>query len=234
MPGAPAPSPAGAMPSNLGSDVLLSSMDVASIAMGIVSLDESVFLTLNQSMADLLELSIAQTLGRKLTDFRPGPAGRFRSQLERSGGRPAQFRNIEVTTALGNTLHVDATLAHYGNYDGVPALLVVLADASVRVAAQNQARRLIRAADRVSDLVSIHDLQNGTLLYCNDAFTAATGVRPGDRDNPVEGMSPSQLDILDAEVIPAIERDGSWTGTLEMDLGDGVHWLAGTIVGESC
>ncbi len=217
---------------SLASDVLLESIDVACIAMAIVATSDTEFVTLNQSMADLLELPMDQLVGRRLNDFRPGGHGQIRRALAASEGKPAQFHNIEVRTALGNQMHVDATLAHCGPVGGVDSLLVVLADASVRVAAQMQARRLINAVDKVSDLVSIHDLRLGVLLYANDAFTAATGHRPGDADNPVDGMSATQLDILDAEIIPTIEAGGAWTGTIETSFGNETHWLAGTIVGE--
>ncbi len=207
-------------------------MDVAGISMGIVAASDTAFLAANQSMADLLELSVDQLTGRLLTEFRIGPTGDIRQALINNNGAPAQYCNIELLTALGAHLHVDATLALYGTFRDVSSILVIVADASVRVEAQNQARRLIEAADEVTDLVAIHDLRLGTLLYCNRAFTSATGYSAGDRDDPIRGMIESQASIIATEIIPTVLESGAWSGTIQAELNGQPRWLSGTIVGE--
>ncbi len=61
-----------ALPSELGSDALLRAMDVAGIAVGIVNTIDTGFITLNQSMADLLAIPVEQAIDRRLSDFRVG------------------------------------------------------------------------------------------------------------------------------------------------------------------
>ncbi len=221
-----------ALPSELGSDALLRAMDVAGIAVGIVNTTDTGFITLNQSMADLLAVAVDHAIGLRLSDFRVGEKDKIRDAMIASGGKTAKFKNIEIRTAVGETMHVDATIGAYGTFRGVECLLIVLADESIRVEAQLQARRLIEAADQVSDLVVIHDLGRGTIRYCNASYTAFTGRSTDDLDDPFSYIDPSNDHQIAKNVLPTLQSNGAMTGTFQVMLPDGPHWMSGTIVGE--
>ncbi len=213
--------------------VLPAALDAAGVAIAIIDASSTVFLSLNHSMAAMLDSTVEALLGESVTAFKVGETGSLRRRLADRQGRPTMVHDVEIRTPGGRQVFVDLCLSRYERIGGIETLLLVLSDTSVRVEAQTRAQLLVNAVDAVTDLVAVHDLDTGHFLYVNRAFHAATGLQVGDHLDLGRRFDEPTRERLRAEIRPAILREGSWTGTAPFRSASGdTRWMRGTVVGE--
>src|SRR4030095_15464219 len=81
--------------------------------------------------------------------------------------------------------------------------------------------RLTAILDATTDLVAIADL-SGRLLYLNGAGQALLGLPAGALGHPIAGLVPERLrPVVHDEILPALLRDGLWTGEAVLLARDG-------------
>ncbi|MCC7077830.1 MAG: EAL domain-containing protein [Acidimicrobiia bacterium] len=99
-----------------------------------------------------------------------------------------------------------------------------LADVTSQVSAEAERNRLTAILEATTDLVAITDAR-GWPSYMNRAGRRMLGIAP---HSPVDNIhsfrfyTPASVRLLQEELIPATERDGIWSGELELMRMDGV------------
>ena len=117
---------------------------------------------------------------------------------------------------------IEATATNMVDHPAVEGIVVNYRDVTERVEAQRGAQRLLEVLEATEDLVGISD-PHGRLLHLNQAAREFAGLDDDLTDVEVPGawMPPEEADRLVEEVLPALERAGTWAGELRLCDGDG-------------
>lgn len=118
---------------------------------------------------------------------------------------------------------VEATATNMLNDPAVEGVVINYRDVTERIEAQRDAQRLLDLLESTEDLVGVC-APDGTLLHLNRAGRDFAGLLPGDRfatSVPGAWLTPAHAELLADEVLPALGRDGAWSGELDLVRDDG-------------
>lgn len=117
---------------------------------------------------------------------------------------------------------IEATATNMVEHEAVEGIVVNYRDVTERVEAERDAQRLLEVLEATEDLVGVSD-PHGRLLHLNRAARAFAGLGD-DLDGvqiPGAWMSEEESERLLGEVLPALDRVGSWAGELRLLAADG-------------
>jgi diguanylate cyclase (GGDEF)-like protein/PAS domain S-box-containing protein len=127
---------------------------------------------------------------------------------------PLEFR-IQRTTGEVRWVSLRAAMLH-GDAGEVVGAVGAIEDVTERKQSQREMRRLIDILEATSDLVAISD-PDGNLRYLNAALKRFMRVGPEAEGLHVrDTMPPSVLERVLTEILPAVDREGSWAGELSL------------------
>ncbi|HVN50051.1 MAG TPA: EAL domain-containing protein, partial [Acidimicrobiales bacterium] len=132
---------------------------------------------------------------------------------------PLEFR---VKRKTGEVRWVSLRTSMLYDEDGqIGGAIGAIEDITERKQSQRDMNRLIEIFEATSDLVAIADPE-GNLQYLNAAAKRFVGVSADAQGLHVrDTVSPAVLDRLAGEIIPAVDRDGHWSGELSITPAEG-------------
>jgi PAS domain S-box-containing protein len=199
------------------------------------------FVKINETAASINELSVAEHLGRRVTEALPHLADMMIPLLEQVlfSGQP--LANIEMTGTSRYSPEQQrssqGSIFPMPGEDGRPeGLGVIFVDSTERKHTEAERDRLIEElqlfkamVDNAVDGVSVASLE-GNIHYANPAWCRLFGV-PDDKTlrqlTPPDYIAPEEQERLLQEVRPEMEQQGFWEGHiwfLRQD--DGTRWLS--------
>ncbi|MDZ7732122.1 MAG: EAL domain-containing protein [Acidimicrobiia bacterium] len=166
---------------------------------------------LGREPADMIEPDDLEELARHVIDLVEQRVDRFTHEirLRRADGQPSWA--MATTTFLRDT-------------DGEPfQFLTLVQDVTKRREAEEESRRLANIVESTSDLVGLIEFPSGFLRYLNRAARELLGVGDGDVHSihSLRLYAGDIVPLFEAEIAPALSRNESWTGELDMIDADG-------------
>lgn len=127
----------------------------------------------------------------------------------------------KASTMAGNERWWHVAVSPVVGTDGTPSsILSVSRDITAMRAAEAESSRLTRIVENSKDFIAVIGL-DGSVSFVNDAGLAMVGV---DRSqvasmNIADFFAAEDADAIHAELLPAVDRDGSWAGERQLR-----HW----------
>ncbi len=166
----------------------------------------------------------------------PGPSEHFdyyppedrallRKAYERSKATGEPFDlELRCNTAKGRTF--SARAIGYPIFEDGKCVKVrgTFQDVTERKRADEELRKFRLAVEQSANGINITDL-NGTIVYANPASEMMYGYGPGELVGQHVSVLNSQRKISTADIIPALKKDGQWTGELAQKRKDGSQFI---------
>jgi diguanylate cyclase (GGDEF)-like protein/PAS domain S-box-containing protein len=172
----------------------------------------------------LLEiLGVADLGGRDVWDvIHPEDVPKVATAWERAQAEQAPFRGtFRACRPDGSQRWVDVASAPTLDANGaVTGWIGTADDVTNDVEAKRHTDRLTRMLEHTTDLVTLTD-PNGEVVWANEAaraFMRDAGLVP---HRLTDLVAPAARTYFDSAVLPALRRDGVWTGELTLLAGDG-------------
>jgi diguanylate cyclase (GGDEF)-like protein/PAS domain S-box-containing protein len=131
---------------------------------------------------------------------------------------PAAVHTFRVLAADRQWRWAEARVTNMLENPAVAGIVVNVADVTDRVEAERNAGRLLQIFQATDDLVGVIDA-HGSLSHLNRAAREFLGLDLEGALPPLKVSSffaGRELERLDQEVLPALHRDGAWSGELEI------------------
>jgi len=210
---------------------------VESVGDGMVVLREGRILFANRAMGRMLGLAPGQMTGVRFVDFvRAEHGAAFREYCRRRlmGIPGTDSLDLQMVAAGGDRRRLDVrVVADRMEYEGGPALLVVVQDVTEQRRAETERARLALALEQAGDAVMITDPE-GRILYVNRAFEEFW-----ERDKSallgqsVEVMGGEAAEVL-SEILKSVLAGKPWRGRLRHTRRDGRKTVCDTTGNPLC
>jgi diguanylate cyclase (GGDEF)-like protein/PAS domain S-box-containing protein len=144
--------------------------------------------------------------------------------VEKTPGATAT-QTFRVLSGGGEWRWAEARVSNMLDNEAVGGIVANVADVTDRIAAEQDAQRLLRIFEATDDLVCITDT-TGAVTHLNRAAREFLGV---DSDAALPSLDLAsffaswELDKLEHELLPALKDNGSWSGELDILDPDGRH-----------
>lgn len=174
---------------------------------------EGPFEAINPAMARIFG---AESVGELLAHpaaglYRDAEQRRHLSEALRVRGE-LQRRELAMQTLDGRTIRVAISARMRPDEAGEPVIDGIVEDITERHHAEQERAQILEILEATSDLIGMADL-NGNVLYQNAALRAFAGARFQQRGWDLRALLPEEAARqLREEIIPLVEREGSWQG----------------------
>lgn len=182
---------------------------------GIYITQEEVLMYVNPKLADLVQYSADELVGRHIVEvLPPGEAQRIGAQIRRRIADNIQ--NMHYTTRLlrkdGEEVDVEVHSRLF-DYQGRKAIIGVVMDISDRVAASAELRLAATVFDNATEGILVTDAE-GRIVMVNQAFTRITGFGSDEAIGRVSRMLRTANRERNRALVESLERDGHWKGEM--------------------